>query len=93
MSIYIVSYDINPDKRRTKVAKVLEGYGSRVQRSVFECDLTTQQFTQLRRRLGKLLKPDEGDNVRIYRLCAACVGEVEIIGTGSLESTPIVFIV
>ncbi len=73
MTLYLVSYDIGPDGRRTKVAKVLEGFGSRVQLSVFECDLTSQQFEKLRRRLLKLLRPDEGDNVRIYQLCANCV--------------------
>lgn len=93
MAFFIVSYDIIPDKRRTKLAKLLEGFGSRVQRSVFECDLTAAQFTQLRRRLDKLLKPDEGDNVRIYQLCASCVRTVEIIGEGKLEETPDVFIV
>lgn len=93
MSLYIISYDITPDKRRTKIAKLLEGFGSRVQLSVFECDLSTQQFKQLRTRMGKLLQPQEGDNVRVYRLCVGCIETVEIIGTGALETTPDVFIV
>ena len=93
MAFFIVSYDIGPDKRRTKVAKLLEGFGNRVQLSVFECDLTAQQYAQLHRRLHKLLCPEEGDSVRIYRLCAGCIGTVEIIGTGALETTPDVYIV
>ena len=28
---YLVSYDISIDKERTKIAKLLEGYGQRVQ--------------------------------------------------------------
>jgi CRISPR-associated protein Cas2 len=35
----VVSYDISDDKRRRKVAQIMEGYGYRVQYSVFECDL------------------------------------------------------
>ena len=34
--MYVVSYDIGSDKLRNKVAKVLLGYGNRVQYSVFE---------------------------------------------------------
>jgi CRISPR-associated protein Cas2 len=93
MALYLVSYDITPDGRRTKIARLLEGYGSRVQRSVFECDLTAQQYTQLRRRLAKLLRADDGDNVRIYQLCAGCVRTIEIIGTGKIEHTPAMYIV
>jgi len=33
-------YDIPSDKRRKKVSDLLEGYGQRVQYSVFECVLT-----------------------------------------------------
>lgn len=88
MPLYLVSYDIGPDARRLKVAGLLEGYGRRVQRSVFECDLNEAQYRRLRQRLGRLLRPDEGDNVRIYRLCASCVAAIEIIGDGEVESTP-----
>lgn len=42
--LYLISYDIAVDKRRTKIAKLLEGFGQRVQYSVFECDLTTKQY-------------------------------------------------
>lgn len=32
---YLICYDIVLDKRRNKVAQMLEGYGLRVQKSVF----------------------------------------------------------
>ncbi|MGP1372035.1 MAG: CRISPR-associated endonuclease Cas2, partial [Almyronema sp.] len=35
--LVLVVYDIPDDKRRTKLATFLEGYGRRVQYSVFEC--------------------------------------------------------
>ena len=42
--IYVViAYDIPEDKRRTKVAKALEGYGERMQYSLFECRITKVQ--------------------------------------------------
>jgi CRISPR-associated protein Cas2 len=80
--LYVISYDISVDKRRTRIAKLLEGYGQRVQWSVFECDLTERQYAALRKRLARILKPDEGDSLRTYRLCAACAREVLVEGHG-----------
>ena len=37
--MYLVCYDITSDRVRNKIVKTLEGYGRRVQYSVFECDL------------------------------------------------------
>ncbi|MEI7644323.1 MAG: CRISPR-associated endonuclease Cas2 [Chloroflexales bacterium] len=80
--LYLITYDIPIDKRRTKLAKLLEGHGQRVQYSVFECDMEEKQVTQLRRRLNRLLRPDEGDSLRIYTLCTHCRAIVSIIGAG-----------
>ena len=52
---YLVSYDITSDKRRRKVVKILEGYGFRVQYSVFECELSSKQFKELSKRLEPCL--------------------------------------
>ncbi|MFW6359187.1 MAG: CRISPR-associated endonuclease Cas2, partial [Chroococcales cyanobacterium] len=46
MLLYLVTYDIPCDKRRKKVADLLEGYGQRVQYSVFECVLKRSQYEQ-----------------------------------------------
>ena len=68
---YLIIYDL-PDtkpanKRRTRLHKLLSGYGRWVQYSVFECFLTSLQFAKLQTQLEKLIKPDE-DSVRIYVL-------------------------
>lgn len=76
----VISYDIQEDKRRTKIHKILKSYGQWMQYSVFECyDLTATQYAKLRSRLGKLIKPDE-DSIRFYFLCGCCQGKVERIG-------------
>jgi CRISPR-associated protein Cas2 len=77
--LYIISYDIPNDRRRTKVAKLLLGFGQRVQYSVFECYLDKKQILLLRTRLLNLAKEEE-DNVRIYDLCDGCERRVESIG-------------
>jgi CRISPR-associated protein Cas2 len=46
--LIVVSYDILNDSRRTRLAHALKDFGERVQYSVFECRLDTEQ-------LGKLL--------------------------------------
>jgi CRISPR-associated protein Cas2 len=70
---YLVIYDL-PDskaanKRRTRLHKMLSGYGKWTQYSVFECFLTTIQFVKLQQKIEKLIKPKE-DSVRIYVLDA-----------------------
>ena len=44
---YVISYDIESDRTRRKLAKLLEGYGVRIQYSVFECNLTDKRFQKL----------------------------------------------
>ncbi|NET73704.1 MAG: CRISPR-associated endonuclease Cas2 [Sphaerospermopsis sp. SIO1G2] len=65
----IVSYDITNDKRRRKVCKTLEGYGYRVQYSVFECDLNRKQIKELKDRLRPYVRGREMDSVRFYPFC------------------------
>lgn len=76
---YIVAYDIPDDKRRTKVHKILSGFGAWTQFSLFECWLTLKQMVMLRQKLDKHLS-DEKDRVRFYYLCEGCLTKVETIG-------------
>lgn len=75
----LVSYDIPVDKRRTKIAKILEDYGERVQYSVFECELSERHMRKLVGELKEAMNEAE-DSVRVYRLCAACVKQIEALG-------------
>jgi CRISPR-associated protein Cas2 len=73
---YLIIYDL-PDskaanKRRTRLHKMLSGYGNWTQYSVFECFLTAVQFAKLQQQVEKLIKPSE-DSVRIYVLDAGAV--------------------
>ncbi|MBM7846596.1 CRISPR-associated endonuclease Cas2 [Herpetosiphon giganteus] len=91
--LYLISYDIAVDKRRTRIAKILEGFGQRVQYSVFECDLTAKQYSKLRGKLHKVLRPADGDNLRTYRLCGVCAPHTEIVGNGpTLETSVTIYI-
>lgn len=79
----IVSYDIEDDKTRTRLAKKLLDFGPRVQFSVFEADITKKELEKLRSLL-KAVKLKEKDSIRLYRLCEMCTKSVEIWGKGEV---------
>jgi CRISPR-associated protein Cas2 len=81
MLLYVIAYDIPCNKRRKKIADLLEGYGQRVQYSVFECQLTHAKFKELRKRLGKFVKLSE-DNLRFYPLSQHTSEQIEVWGVG-----------
>ena len=56
---YLVSYDISDPKRLRKVARSLEGFGVRLQYSVFECPLDDLRLAKLKAELQDLLNHDE----------------------------------
>lgn len=78
--MYLVSYDIASDHLRNKVAKVLEGYGQRVQYSVFECDLTEKRYKELYQKLFVLAQNVKDGNIRFYSICKTCQGKKQMIG-------------
>ena len=71
---YIVAYDIANDKRRKKLSDLLEGYGVRVNYSVFELELTKTQKERLlyEIELQKLLDV-KVDSLRFYHICQNCI--------------------
>jgi CRISPR-associated protein Cas2 len=76
---YLVTYDIVLDRRRNRVAHLLEGYGMRVQKSVFECVLTPDQRAMLQRKLSRYIDPEE-DQVRFYPLSPRYRKKVIVLG-------------
>lgn len=62
----IVIYDIISNKRRTKLSKLLCGYGYRIQKSAFECILTRENCDKLFRQIRNFAEPE--DLIRIYKL-------------------------
>lgn len=84
---YVVSYDVTDDQRRTRVHNTLRNYGTRVQYSVFECEVTDAQLEELRRALRRLVDP-AADNVRYYRLCKDCLAQTVVVGDRPLTKNP-----
>ena len=63
----LIIYDIVDNRKRVKLAKLLSGYGKRVQKSAFEAMLTTQRNKKLIEEIPRYIDKTE-DNVRIYKI-------------------------
>ena len=84
----VVCYDIGDKRRRTRVVRVLEGYGLRVQESIFECWLCPQQFRQLQAKLDSLIHR-KYDRIGFYGLTPDDRRDTILLGQGSsLSSNP-----
>jgi CRISPR-associated endoribonuclease Cas2 len=84
MQDLIVTYDVNTltpkgRGRLRKVAKICEGFGQRVQESVFEVSVTEADKVRFLSRLLKVIEPTE-DSLRIYLLRGGRTGAVECHG-------------
>lgn len=79
----VASYDIHNPRRLLKVAKIMKDYGSRVLKSVFECNLTDDTFRAMKARVDATIDHTE-DSVRYYFICDKCLANIEYSGLGLL---------
>lgn len=77
----LVCYDIADRRRLYRVARALEGYGERVQESVFECHLERARLSALQRELAGIIDA-EADRIHYYRLCDRDRKNVQWLGPG-----------
>ncbi len=64
---YLVAYDIRDDRRLRSIAACMEGYGTRIQYSVFVCDLSDQEKIIMRGDIEALMRSSE-DSVMVIDL-------------------------
>jgi CRISPR-associated protein Cas2 len=82
---WLVCYDVHNPVRLRKAAGHMEGYGERMQYSVFRCWLTPREMERLRWELTELLAPE--DDVMMIPLCSTCVAGIK--GTHLATRPPI----
>lgn len=80
----LITYDVETatregQRRLRKVAKICEGYGHRVQKSVFEIVCREAEKVRLVAELRAAIDP-QLDSIRIYRLPAQALDDVEHLG-------------
>lgn len=83
-SWYLVTYDVRDPKRLRRVAKKLEGYGERLQYSVFRCRLDRLGLEKLCWELADILKDE--DDLLVMPICGKCAERVPIHSTGDQSS-------
>jgi CRISPR-associated protein Cas2 len=76
---FLVCYDVVETRRRNQVAHLLESYGLRVQKSVFECLLEPAQHKLLQQRLQRYLNLQE-DQLRFYPISKPNWEKVQVLG-------------
>lgn len=70
MATFLVCYDISATKGRNRVARLLEKYGERLQRSVFRLDVSLAVMERLKTLLLHAL--DDQDELLVIPLCERC---------------------
>ena len=90
--LVLVVYDIPDDKRRNKLATFLEGYGRRVQYSVFECFLDLDEMRKLHQQVSRRIDDSE-DDIRFYWITAEALSKVLTLGSEPPKEPPETYIV
>lgn len=71
---YLVSYDIRDPKRLRKVAKLLLGFGTRIQMSVYRCYLTSSDLERMYWELVMMISDE--DSLLIVGICDRCASKI-----------------
>lgn len=82
--LVLIIYDIENNKKRTKLAKHLQRYGFRVQKSAFEGIIKENKYDKLVKELA--VYGSDKDSVRIYKIRGS--SEVVIYGNDKVERLP-----
>lgn len=87
---YLIAYDVDTTtpagaRRLRQVAKICEGRGIRVQKSVFEVTCTAAELPSIRQQLVDTIDHTL-DNIRLYRLHEGTLATVDRLGIA--QSTP-----
>ena len=65
--LYLIAYDITSNRRLSRVRKLLKGYSTGGQKSVYECFLSAGDREHAISSLKELIDPDE-DRVHVFSL-------------------------
>ncbi|POM27790.1 CRISPR-associated endonuclease Cas2 [Actinomadura rubteroloni] len=83
----LLTYDVStidpPGRNRLRrVAKLCEGYGMRVQKSVFEIVCSDADLLVLLDKVQRIIDHDQ-DSIRIYRVPKGSLRDVKTLGTAA----------
>lgn len=76
---WLIVYDIRDTKRLSKVARCIESFAFRVQKSVFETTATDETINELKRKVERIMDT-ETDFVLFFEVCERDWQKKEIYG-------------
>ena len=79
MKRFVVCYDVADNRRRQRIAKILDAYGDRIQESVFELPVPAKLMQECLESVMSVLDTTE-DGLIVYPLCAACNARTRYLG-------------
>ncbi len=77
---HLITYDVRDAKRLRKTAKLLEGYGERIQYSVFRVRVNEHKREKLRWELSQVMS--EEDHLLMIPLCNRCASRIDELSHG-----------
>jgi CRISPR-associated protein Cas2 len=75
----VLAYDTPNDRRRRRFARIALSYAERVQKSVFEAELTDAQLRVLGKTLAQVADIGD-DDIRLYPQCSRCAAASVAVG-------------
>jgi CRISPR-associated protein Cas2 len=90
--MFIVSYDFESDRRRTRFSKFLEKYGRRLQYSVFEIKNSPRALRNIITEIEMSYAPHftNADSIVIFPICEACEKKIYRYGYAVNEEQDVV---
>lgn len=71
----VIAYDIENDRKRVKISKLLAKHGTRINLSVFECMITAKQLEKIKETTAKWLDK-RTDTMVFYTFCIDCFTKI-----------------
>ena len=75
----IIAYDVSDNANRARVSARLSRYGLRIQKSVYQCSLTSEELRSVMADLRTLVD-ERRDTVHGFPVCRACSADEITIG-------------
>lgn len=87
--LILITYDVSTSnttgaRRLRRVAKLCQNYGQRVQNSVFECEISSAELLQLKKKMLEIID-QEKDSIRYYNLGKNFATKIEHVGTKTVD--------
>lgn len=91
--MFIVSYDFEDTKRRTKFSNLLKKYGRRLQYSVFELKNSQRILDNIQKEIDLKYKPlfTKNDSIVIIYVCEGCKRKIKRYGYAVNEEKEVLF--